>query len=181
MKTLSKLTVTEQFQRAGLPGVIGIALTACAAMAGATALLPAKRALEEARQAIEQARQALHATDVHDQPASVEEQLARFYAHFPDREQAPELLERVYEAADLNGLQIARADYRVAEDRKVGLISYEVLVPLSGQYGQIRGFVDEVLQTIPTLSVDELDFAREGIRQSRIDATVRLNLFMARM
>ncbi|MCB1886824.1 MAG: type 4a pilus biogenesis protein PilO [Rhodocyclaceae bacterium] len=181
MMGLSRLTVSEQLHRAGVPGVVGLALSACAAVASLTALVPAKRALEEARLALDSARQQLHRTDARTKPVTLEEQLARFYAHFPDREAAPELLERVYDAADLNGLQVARADYTVAEDRHVGLVSYQVLVPLSGHYGQIRGFVDEVLQAIPTLAVDELDFSRERISESRVDARVRLNLYMTRM
>lgn len=182
MKALSRLTTAEQFQRAGLPGVLGLALAASAAVAGLSALLPAKRELQETRLALAEARQQLHVAEARDTaPASVEDQLARFYTHFPARTQAPELLARVYDAADENGLQVARADYTVADDRKAGLVSYQVLVPLSGQYGQIRGFVDEVLQDIPTLAVDELDFSRERISESRLDARVRLNLFMLRM
>ena len=112
---------------------------------------------------------------------TVDEQLASFYQHFPDRTQAPHLLEKVYAAAGEFGLQVQRGDYSVADDRRAGLVSYQVLVPLSGRYGQIRGFVDQVLRSVPTLAVDELGFARERISQSRLDAHVRLNLYMARM
>ncbi len=181
MMGISRLTAAEQFHRAGVPGMVGLALTACAAVVGLTALAPAKRDLEETRLALDEARHQLHRSEARDRPVSIEDQLARFYAHFPDRTQAPVLLERVYDAADLNGLQVARADYTVADDRRVDLVSYQVLVPLSGHYDQIRGFVDEVLQEIPTLAVDELDFSRERISESRVDARVRLNLYMARM
>ncbi|MCB1894188.1 MAG: type 4a pilus biogenesis protein PilO [Zoogloeaceae bacterium] len=181
MTAINRLRLAEHCHHAGSAGAIGAGLLACALVAGVGSLLPAKRELEQARLALVEAQQRAQAPKPEKPVQTVEEQLASFYEHFPDREQAPHLLEQVYAAAGDFGLEVRRGDYAVADDRRAGLISYQVLVPLSGQYTQIRGFVDQVLRSVPTLAVDELGFARQGISHSRLDAQVRLNLYMARM
>ena len=178
---LNRLIVLEQLQRAGLPGVLGLALAVFAAMAGLSALLPARQEFAQVSQALEWARLAGSAPARAAKPLSAEQQLARFYAAFPAREQAPELLERIYLVAEDNGLEVARGEYAVTEERRSGLVSYQVLLPLRGHYGQIRGFVDGALESLPTLALDELDFARERISETRIDAEVRFSLYLARL
>ncbi len=181
MLGISRLTLAEQVRRAGLPGMVGLALSACAAIAGLSVLLPARRQLDETRLAVTAARPQLHASGRYEQgPASAEEQLARFYERFPARRQAPQLLEQVYQAASDFGLQVLHADYVIADEREAGLVSYRVLVPLTGQYGQIRGFVERVLQSVPTLAVDELGLSRERASENRLDVRLRLNLYMTR-
>ncbi|MCB1916472.1 MAG: hypothetical protein KDG52_12250 [Rhodocyclaceae bacterium] len=181
MTAIHRLRLMEHCRRAGGAGAVGAGLIACALVAGISALLPAKRQLQETRVVVDEARRQVQAPRPVTPVKTVDEQLASFYQHFPDRTQAPHLLEKVYAAAGEFGLQVQRGDYSVADDRRAGLVSYQVLVPLSGRYGQIRGFVDQVLRSVPTLAVDELGFARERISQSRLDAHVRLNLYMARM
>ncbi|MCB1907058.1 MAG: type 4a pilus biogenesis protein PilO [Rhodocyclaceae bacterium] len=181
MTAISKLRLAEHCRHAGPTGALGVGLMTCALVAGFSALVPAKRQLQETLLALDEARAHAQAPRPGREVKSVEEQLASFYQHFPDRNQAPELLEKVYAAAGDFGLSVQRGDYSVADDHRAGLVSYQVRVPLRGQYEQIRGFVDQVLRSVPTLAVDELDFARERISQSRLDAHVRLNLYMARM
>ena len=176
----SRLVLAEGLQRAGVPGVLGLALSAFAAVVSLTALLPAKRELAEVRQAIERASRSARNSANPERPASTEEQLASFYGFFPPREQAPDLLDRIYVAAEQNQMATPKADYTVTDDRKSGLVSYQVLIPLTGEYAQIRSFVDAALEAVPTLAIDELDFAREGIADTQLNARVRFNLYLSR-
>lgn len=75
----------------------------------------------------------------------------------PEATRAADGVQRLFALAGENGLQIAQADYRRQEVGHVG--RWQVQVPLTGNYPQIRRFV-RAAQVIPGLSLDELTLRR---------------------
>ena len=98
MTAIHRLRLMEHCRRAGGAGAVGAGLIACALVAGISALLPAKRQLQETRVVVDEARRQVQAPRPVTPVKTVDEQLASFYQHFPDRTQAPHLLEKVYAA-----------------------------------------------------------------------------------
>lgn len=77
----------------------------------------------------------------------------------PPAVQAPRAVQRLFALAAEHGLKIAQADYRRQESGRVG--RWQVQVPASGSYPQVRRFV-RAAQAVPGLSLDEIGLHRAG-------------------
>jgi hypothetical protein len=53
---------------------------------------------------------------------------------------------------------------------------YEISVPVSGSYAQIREFVKRSLVEIPVLSIDQLSIKRQSRNEGAVQAELRLTL-----
>jgi hypothetical protein len=111
-------------------------------------------------------------------PASRRSQLSNFYAFFPLTENVPELLGRVYRAANQNQLLLEKGEYKLSREPDFRLARYEITLPVSGDYARVRSFVNEVLQEVPSAALDELSLKRESIDRPELQARVRFTLFL---
>jgi len=165
--------------RLGGAGVVGIGLLVFAVTFYVSAHRPARVELSalraEARQLQEQLRMGESLTG---RAAAPEEQLATFYAFFPREASTPQWLARIYAAAAAKGIALESGEYKL--ERKTGerLARYEILLPLKGSYAQIRGFVAEVLATVPAAVLEEVNLRRENVQSRRLDARVRFTLYL---
>jgi len=105
-------------------------------------------------------------------------QLSNFYAFFPLTENVPELLSRVHRAAAQNRLFLERGEYKLSREADFRLARYEVTLPVSGDYARVRGFVNDVLESVPCAALDELTLKRESIDQPELQARVRFSFFL---
>ena len=110
--------------------------------------------------------------------ASGRSQLSNFYAFFPLTEDLPELLGRIHRAAMQNQLLLKKGEYKFSRETDFHLARYEVTLPVSGDYARVRGFVNDVLQAVPSAALDELTLKRESVDQLELEARVRFSLFL---
>jgi Tfp pilus assembly protein PilO len=104
--------------------------------------------------------------------------LEQFYRLLPARTSAPDWLRIIFAAAQSQGLGLEQGEYKVTVDRNGRLLSYEIRLPVRGSYVQIRNFVAQVLEEVPSIAMDELTTRREAIGESRIEASIRFTLFL---
>lgn len=165
----------------GWPGVAGLALFALSIAVAATAIsvrlaeFDAVRAQSEGRQerVTGDAQSRAHA-------ASRDEQLLKFYGHFPALSTLPDWLERVYGAAEKNGVALEIGEYRLVQEKNWKLTRYQLTLPVKGSYQQIRGFIAQVLTDVPASAIEEIGFRRDTVGSDRIDARLRLTLYLGR-
>jgi hypothetical protein len=105
-------------------------------------------------------------------------QLSNFYAFFPLTEDLPELLGRIHRAAMQNQLLLKKGEYKFSRETDFRLARYEVTLPVNGDYARVRGFVNDVLQAVPSAALDELTLKRESVDQPELEARVRFSLFL---
>jgi hypothetical protein len=70
---------------------------------------------------------------------------------------------------------------KVIEKNELGdkkLTKYEVILPIKGQYPQIRGFINAVLQQIPSLALLDMQLRRENSVNPTIDAKLVFIIFV---
>jgi hypothetical protein len=105
--------------------------------------------------------------------ASPAAQLAAFYQHLTRAEEPTEWLAQLDALARESGIRLGTGDYRL---QRAGprLERYEVSLPVSGSYGQIRLFLEKALAQIPVMSVDQVTFRRESAGDPRVEAEARL-------
>lgn len=169
----------REIGRLGVAGAVGIGLLVFAATFYLSAHRPAQTALAalraDARELQERLRMGGSLTQREATPA---EQLATFYAFFPRPASTPQWLARIYAAAATHGIALEAGEYKL--DRKPGerLGRYEIVLPVKGSYARIRSFVAEVLATVPAAVLEEVDLRRESAQSARLDARVRLTLYV---
>ncbi|MGH8736406.1 MAG: hypothetical protein ACREVC_03490 [Burkholderiales bacterium] len=155
-------------------GVFGIGLLLACLPFYFSAIRPTEQELAQQRIATERlpARAPTRAVAA-ESPA---QRLQRFERLFPPLARLPDELERLYGLAHDAHLDLARGDYRL-EDDGGPLLEYRVTLPLHGTYPVIRQFVAQVLHSMPVVSVDALQFERDGARAQLLNAQVRLTVY----
>lgn len=114
-------------------------------------------------------------------PAETSEQdIQRFYAQFPNGESLPKWLRLIDENAVKQHLVLNRGDYKLtqiksqkptpAQSTKHPLSRYEIVLPVTGQYTQIRQFIAQVLYDLPALALSELHIKRENAQSPNVEA-----------
>jgi hypothetical protein len=173
-------TIKRSLVRLRWPGLAGAALLAVAAGMAWFAVQPA--------------RERLHALDLQHadlsartggareqaEPPTQRSQLADFYAFFPLTEAVPEMLGKIQRAAQRNDLMLAKGEYKFSEERDFRLATYQVTLPVSGGYAQVRGFVNDVLDAVPAAALEELTLKREASEDDALEARVRFTLYLGR-
>jgi len=160
----------------GLLGIVSLALIA----AGIGFEVGVLRPLEARRDSLEQ--RIVHSA-ARDRGAPSDAApgagLQRFYRYFESRADAPTHLARLHLLGKAAGLDLRSAQYRV--DRTgPRIVRYEIELPLTGSYSQIRSFVTNALAEIPVLSLDQIVLKRENRREGQVQAELRLTLHMVK-
>jgi hypothetical protein len=57
---------------------------------------------------------------------------------------------------------------------------YEITLPVTGSYRQVRLFLQRAMHEIPVLSLDQVSFKRSSTGKNLVDAQLRLTLHMVK-
>lgn len=155
-------------RRLGALGVLGVGgLLACAGFY-VSGLVPLQDEIRE---------QSLAAAYRPPSSGGPADDLARFYDFFPPADELTRHVDRLHRLALRSGLELARAEYRL-EKPAAGLWTYRVTLPVRGSYPQVREFAGDVLRELPVASLDALRFDRKRARDAKVDAQLRLTLYL---
>lgn len=168
----------EEIERLGWPGVVGLGLLAFATMIAVSALLPLRDEVARLRDAAEALRRSVGGGERAASRPAVQDQLATFYAFFPPPDSSPDWLGRIHKIAQAKGVQLQSGEYRVERAASPRLRRYQMTLPVQGTYAQIRGFVGEVLEQVPAAVLEEVSLKRESVESQRVEARVRLTLYL---
>jgi hypothetical protein len=105
------------------------------------------------------------------------DKLASVYRFLDKEEATTDWLAKLYAIAKATGVEMKAANYRT---QKAGsrVERYEITLPLSGSYGQIRDFMKRSLAEIPVLSLDQVTLKRENRTDGVLHAEVRMTLHL---
>ena len=105
--------------------------------------------------------------------------LAAFYHFFETEEQTIDWLAKLHALGAAAGVEVRSADYRM--DRTgTRLERYEITMPITGNYAQIRAFLENALVEIPVLSLDQVSFRRQRTTDPLVQAEVRVTLHLVK-
>jgi len=162
----------------GWPGVLGLALLLGAAGVYVTVvqdrtarLVELKRESASLKSRIERA-----AKSGIPETGSVEE-LNKFYGFFSGTP-LTEWLDKLYAAAAAQKLVLEQGEYRLSPDKTGKLARYQVTLPVKGSYVQIRQFVDQALIDVPVAALDDINFKREAIGATQLEARIKFTLYV---
>lgn len=178
------MSALEQRVRAELggAGLAGLALLAAGLAFFVLVLQPLEERAERLQRRLEQLqppRAPAPRPGVVRAGAAPSAQLAAFYAFLDRGPEPPEWLGRLHAIAEGAGLQLPSAEYRL-HGTGTPLERYEIVLPVSGSYAELRAFLEAALAGIPVLSLDGVNFTRRRADQARVRAELRLTLHLVR-
>jgi hypothetical protein len=161
----------------GLPGLAGLALLACVVAFQGLAVTPLESEETKLRAELEQrlARSGLKGGRGADNGA----RLQAFYAHFKGDTGKDEWLAKLHAIAAQSGVELRSADYRL-QATGTRIERYEIVLPVSAGYAQLRAFLKNALEQIPVLSLDQVSLRNEKVADGRLHAEVRMTLHLLR-
>lgn len=101
--------------------------------------------------------------------------LAAFYGFLESKDDATDALAKLYAIGTATGVALQSGSYRTHQAAG-RLERYELALPVSGSYAQIRDFLNRALAEIPSLSLDQMTLRRDGRDQAALHAELRLTL-----
>jgi len=174
------LALRSWAEKLGWPGILGIALIVLAAVFYGWAVAPVAVEVADLRAAARAtSKQGNVGDSVIGSKASVTEQLATFYAFFPRTDTSTEWIGKIYQAAKANGIVLQSGEYRFEQLNDQKLVRYQITLPVTGAYAQIREFVGAVLNEVPAVAVDEIQLRRDNVSSRALEARIRLSLYLA--
>ena len=163
----------------GFSGVIGITLLVFAFTLYIATLLPLNREVSALRTEANVLQKRYSMSGAADLKISTpKEQLASFYGFFPKKETTPEWLHKINLAAIDNGIVLRSGEYKMEQASGDRLARYQIVLPLTGSYPQIRGFIDMVLEQVPAAALNEISLRRDSVSSAQLDARIRLTLYL---
>lgn len=171
----------RHLQQLGAPGVIGLLLGASALALSAFTLWPTHQRSTElqqrlSRQLAEREAERTHQAETARDPP--QNRLAQFYLAFPEQKALPEWLEKIYALAGDQSLTLEQAQYKLVPEASGRLARYEISLPVSGAYPQLRRFIEKSLAEIPALALRDLDLKRDGIDKDTVEAALQFVLYV---
>jgi Tfp pilus assembly protein PilO len=164
----------------GWAGVAGIALAVFAVALYFFSIAPLERALAERRveAAALQERLRMGEPIGREPKAGANEQLATFYSFFPASTSSPDWLGKIHAAATSKGLVLQSGEYKLERRPDQKLARYQITLPVTGSYGQIRNFLSEVLAEVPAAALEDITLKRESATSAMLEGRIRLTLYL---
>lgn len=85
--------------------------------------------------------------------------------------------QRLIEIATSRGIELPRAAYVTTLDEAGGLRRVQVSLSLAAGYPQFRSFIEEVLRTLPAVSLDQFAVKRDTVSQGQVDVMVQFSFW----
>jgi hypothetical protein len=164
----------------GRSGVLSIGILAIFPPFYFSAIAPAQERLVEAqRSAFLLSERKSHVgqpqADIRRTP---NQQLAEFYRVFPEERSAPQWLKKLFALADKNGLSLNEGEYKAMRDKVGRLMRLQMVLPVKGEYRQIRRFLAALPAEIPVIALENVQFSRLNIADPNVEAEIRLALYL---
>jgi len=167
----------------GIPGVAACAVLAFALWSAKATLEPLEAEQARLAAALEVGRKADPAARmVASGPMGPRERVDAVY-RFLDRNggTVEDALAELYALAEALNLPFRSADYKLTSFAGSTLSAYTIRLPMTGTYAQVRAYVENVLQQMPSVALERIDFKRPAPSSPRVEATVEVTLFVTRL
>lgn len=102
----------------------------------------------------------------------------RFYAFLPKQNEANSEISQILSEVNRAGLVMDKVEYSQSNVSSA-IIQYQIKLPLSGSYMQIRQFLNQVLKTFPSIALSDISLARNDVTSEILDARIQLTLYLS--
>jgi hypothetical protein len=96
---------------------------------------------------------------------------------FQSRKLVERDLNRIFEIAFKNEIDLQVGDYKWVLDSATNLSRYQITYPVVAEYGNIEKFIVQVLLEMPWVSLDSFSIRRETIKDIDVQADIVISLY----
>ena len=163
-------------RRHGWPAAVGLLLMACIwplAHFGADATRAEARALQQA-QVAERERKARQP----DPGVGLATRQAEFEASLPQAAGALQAVRHLHRSAAEHHVLLSTGEYRLVSEPGGRLQRYQITLPAVGTYPDLRAWMADVLNEIPTVALDELSLKRNAVGEPLVQARLRWSFYL---
>jgi hypothetical protein len=100
-----------------------------------------------------------------------------FYRLLPAQHETNNKISVILNAATNAGLSLEKVEYDQPLTRSP-IAQYQIKLPIKGSYVQIRQFVSEVLNNLPTIALDDISMRRDDITSDVLQARIQFTLYL---
>jgi Tfp pilus assembly protein PilO len=165
--------VAWTISRTGRLGLVGIALLLAAALFLLSTHLKIVAEIEALRADLAAAQR--HAGSAADKVADP----ATGMRELPARTDMPAILRQLFNKATQARLAVDTGKYEISASGSSSIVRYQIALPVTGPYTQIRAFIDATLATMPAVALSELVIDRKSIADFNVDAQIRMTVYTA--
>jgi Tfp pilus assembly protein PilO len=108
----------------------------------------------------------------------VDERFRAFRERLTDDGEQTEALKKIFAEAIKSGITLQQGEYALVADVEGDFARLQITLPVKGSYPQIRTYAQALLQAIPALSLDEIGFRRDSVRNPHVEARLRFTLYL---
>jgi hypothetical protein len=155
----------------GTTGLMALLLLACALAFTALFVQPLQEKNRKLQSALARVQPGAPA-------GNAAEKLGELYQYLGKNEATTDWLARLYAIGKATGVDLNSASYRSEQAGRFE--RYQIVLPLTGSYAQMRDFLKRALTEIPVLSLDQITLKRESRRDDAVQAELRLTLHMVK-
>lgn len=171
--TLLRWLAVQLTERIGYAGIAALVLLCGTAVYYANEVQPLHRQLQTINAGMATANSKSGGANA--DPAM---QVERFREFFRARDLESQL-KGIHESGEAAGVMVKRIEYRMLDDRRARLRQYQIIMPVTSSYPNIRKFVAVALNKVPAMSLDHIGFQRKRAGDAMVDAELRFTLFLA--
>lgn len=132
------------------------------------------RKIEVLRQRSEVVRQPPAVTD---QQRLQQERYQDFVDRLPTLAERSDVLKALFDASTSSGFTLSQAEYQLQPNVHGGYYRLQMSIPVTTSYPKLRTFLDALLVSLPSASIDEIALRRETVSALAVSANLKLSIF----
>ncbi len=171
-----------QIARLGTIGKLGVGLFVVTGIFFLTAVLPQEGELQSLQDRAEvlqsKPQRADGKTELPSQKIGGDQALQLFYEFFPRIDSSPFWIRELVRVANKQGIEINSSDFRLSIDKGERLARYEMILPIKGRYPQVRAFIAEITEAVPTMAIVGMAIKRENVGSTQLEVRLEVNLYL---
>jgi hypothetical protein len=101
----------------------------------------------------------------------------RFYNVLPAESQSNQKIYQLLDLVEQHGFTLNRSDYSTRAVPQSSMMLYQIKFPLVGPYPNIRHFVTDVMNELPSIALSHLSFQRDDVKQDEVSANIEFFLY----
>lgn len=172
-----------QIGRLGIMGKIGLGLIVATGIYFFSAVLPQESVLQKLKQRAETLQmQAQSKQSPGDAETGIkmtgDQALQAFYDFFPQIDSSPFWIRELVRIAKKHNVELNSSEYRLVNENEARLARYEMILPVRGQYSQIRAFMADALENVPAMAISAIAIKRENVTAEKLEVRLEINLYL---
>ncbi len=164
--------------RLGKTGIIGVSLLICSAITFVSGNLPLRQQLATQAAELDSARTLAvdrRSGNLADTP---QQEAAKFVKSLPTARDVPGIIAGIVAVAATAGIELERGSYELLSADADAISRYQMSLPVTGGYPEVRKFIEDVLASVPAISLENMRIERDAVSNRVIAADLKFAILL---